>query len=124
MRPRANRVKKSGGQKNLSLRFCLSVILTLFVTGCTGLTSANNSNSSPSSPSAAPTVSIPSPATGATATGVVSVTTSVSSNTTSVQFKVDGNNSGAAVTTAPFSLSLNTAALSNGEHSLTHVSRN
>src|SRR5580704_2815156 len=109
MRPHANQVKKSGGQKQLSLSFYLFVILTLFVTGCTGLTSANNKNSSNSStppPSAPPTVSIISPTSGATVTGAISVTTNVSANTTSVQFKIDGNNSGAAVTAAPFSLSL------------------
>jgi hypothetical protein len=124
MRPHANQVKKSGGQKQLSLSFYLFVILTLFVTGCTGLTSANNKNSSNSStppPSAPPTVSIISPTSGATVTGAISVTTNVSANTTSVQFKIDGNNSGAAVTAAPFSLSLNTATLSNTTHSLTAV---
>jgi acid phosphatase len=54
----------------------------------------------------------------------VTVTTTVSSNTTSVQFKVDGTNSGAAVTAAPFSHSLNTTALANGSHSLTAVASN
>ena len=69
----------------------------------------------------APTISISSPASGATVSGTVTVTTTVSSNTTSVQFKVDGTNSGAAVTAAPFSHSLNTTALTNGSHSLTAV---
>ncbi len=71
-----------------------------------------------------PTIAISSPASGATVSGTISFTTSVSANTTSVQFKVDGNNSGAAVTSAPFSLSLNTAALSNGSHSLTAIASN
>ena len=74
--------------------------------------------------SSAPTISITSPASGATVSGTVSVTTSVSSNTTSVQFMVDGTNSGAAVTSAPFRLSLNTKTLSNGSHSLTATASN
>ncbi len=41
-----------------------------------------------------------------------------------MQFKVDGNNAGAAVGSAPFSLSLNTTTLSNGSHSLTAVASN
>ena len=73
---------------------------------------------------AAPTISISSPASGATVSGTVTVTTTVSSNTTSVQFKVDGANSGAAVTAAPFSHSLNTTALANGSHTLTAVASN
>jgi hypothetical protein len=75
-------------------------------------------------PSGSPTISISSPASGATVSGTISVATSVSSNTTTVQFKIDGNNSGAAVTSAPFSLSLNTATLANGSHSLTAVASN
>jgi acid phosphatase len=71
-----------------------------------------------------PTISITSPASGATVSGTVAVSTSVSSNTTSVQFKVDGANSGAAVTTAPFSFSLNTTTLTNGSHSLAAVASN
>jgi acid phosphatase len=71
-----------------------------------------------------PTISITSPASGATVSGTVAVSTSVSSNTTSVQFKVDGANSGAADTAAPFSLSLNTKTLSNGSHSLTATASN
>ena len=74
--------------------------------------------------SSAPTISITSPASGATVSGTVAVSTSVSSNTTSVQFKVDGANSGAAVTTAPFGFSLNTTTLSNGSHSLSAVATN
>jgi hypothetical protein len=73
---------------------------------------------------AAPTISISSPASGATVSGTVTVTTTVSSNTTSVQFKVDGANSGAAVTAAPFSHTLNTTALANGSHTLTVVASN
>jgi acid phosphatase len=65
-----------------------------------------------------------SPASGATISGTINVSTSVSSNTSSVQFRVDGNNVGAVVTSAPFSLSLNTTTLSNNSHSLVAVASN
>jgi phosphatidylinositol-3-phosphatase len=74
--------------------------------------------------SAAPTVSITSPNSGATVSGTVSVVTSVSSNTAKVQFEVDGGNSGGALTSAPFTLSLDTTGLSNGSHSLSAVASN
>src|SRR5258708_36697577 len=80
--------------------------------------------SNSATPTAAPTISISSPLSGATVSGTMTVSTSVSANTTSVQFLVDGGNSGAAVTSAPFSLSLNTTALSNGSHSLSAVAGN
>lgn len=71
-----------------------------------------------------PTISILSPASGATVSGGISVTTSVSSNTTTVQLEVDGKNSGAAVTSAPFTSLLNTGAFSNGSHLLTATAGN
>ena len=62
---------------------------------------------------------LPHRSSGATVSGTITITTNVSANTTSVQFSVDGSNVGAAVTSAPFSFSLNTTTLSNGSHSLT-----
>ena len=97
------------------LLFIAAVILSIPNLGCVGLTAAGNPSNT------AVEVSIDTPASGATVSGTVTVTTTVSSNTTSVQFKVDGTNSGAAVTAAPFSHSLNTTALANGSHSLTAV---
>jgi len=88
-------------------------VLALICAGCGGLVSGQMSV-----PSAAPTVSITSPGSGATVSGTLSVVASVSSNTTKVQFEVDGGNSGSALTSAPFTLSLDTTALSNGSHSL------
>jgi len=103
----------------LSLYFLL--ICGLSCEGCVGVTTV--SSKSPGS-SSAPTVSITSPSSGATVAGTITVVTNVSANTTSVQFMVDGNNTGAAVTSAPFSLSLNTTTLSNGSHMLTAVASN
>jgi Bacterial Ig domain/Right handed beta helix region len=71
--------------------------------------------------STAPTVAIISPASGATVSGTITVSTNASANTTSVQFNVDGTSAGSAVTSAPFSFSLNTTTLSNGSHSLAAV---
>lgn len=100
-------------------------VACIFQVGCTGLTSAGSpsksSSSSSSSSATPPTISITSPTSGATVSGTVIVSASVSANATSVQYKVDGNNIGAAITNAPFGSSLNTASLSNGVHSLTAV---
>jgi hypothetical protein len=70
-----------------------------------------------------PTVSITSPSSGATLSGTITVTASASDNVAvaSVQLQVDGTNVGAAVTTSPYSFSLNTTTLSNGSHDLTAV---
>jgi len=70
-----------------------------------------------------PTVSITSPAANATISGAVTVSANATDNVgvTSVQFKVDSANTGAAITTAPYNYSLNTNTLSNGNHILTAV---
>jgi hypothetical protein len=101
--------------RGIFLPFIAAVILSIPNVGCVGLTAAGNPSNT------AVTVSIDTPASGATVSGTVTVTTTVSSNTTSVQFKVDGANSGAAVTAAPFIHTLNTTALTNGSHTLTAV---
>jgi hypothetical protein len=70
-----------------------------------------------------PTVSITSPAANATLSGVVTISASATANggaaVANVQFKVDNANTGAAITAAPYNYSLNTNALSNGNHTLT-----
>ena len=73
-----------------------------------------------------PSVSITSPASGATISGITTVTASASDTVgvAGVQFKVDSNNIGAEVTTAPYSVSLDTTTLPNGGHVLTAVARN
>ncbi len=73
----------------------------------------------------APTVSISSPAPNATLSGTVSVTATASDNVgvAGVQFKADGNNIGAEDASSPYSASLNTATLSNGNHTLTAIAR-
>src|SRR5207245_526827 len=72
-----------------------------------------------------PTVSITVPAAGATVAGTITVSASATDNVgvVGVQFKLDGANLGAEVTTAPYTLSWNTATASNGLHTLTAVAR-
>jgi hypothetical protein len=92
-------------------------------TANTKTTSAGVSITVNNTSTAPPTVSITSPANGATVSATIAVTATASSSIgiAGVQFQVDGVNNGAAVTTAPYSLSLNTTTLSNGAHTLKAV---
>ncbi len=72
----------------------------------------------------APSVSLTSPVGGATVSGsAVTVSANASDNVAvaSVQFKLDGNNLGAADTSSPYSITWNTTSVSNGSHVLTAV---
>jgi len=73
----------------------------------------------------APTVSITAPSNNARVANTVTVSANASDNVgvVAVQFKVDGANIGAEDTTAPYSVSWNTATVSNGSHVLTAVAR-
>jgi hypothetical protein len=97
----------------------LVVVFALINSGCSGLVSSK----SPLSNTTPPTVSITSPASGATVSGRITVAATAADNVgvASVQFQVDGSNLGAAVTAAPYSQSLNTATLANGKHNLTAI---
>ena len=101
-----------------NLRLYLLAFLGVACAGCNGISGAGTN---PPPPPAAPAVSITSPASGATVSGTVNVTSSVSANTTSVQYQVDSANSGAPVTAAPFSLALDTTKLTNASHTLTAI---
>src|SRR5437867_423054 len=72
-----------------------------------------------------PTVSITSPANGATVRSTVSVTANASDNVgvVGVQFTLDGANLGAEDTTVPYAVSWNTTTATNGSHTLTAVAR-
>jgi hypothetical protein len=78
---------------------------------------------STASDTTAPSVTITSPAAGATISGNVNVTASASDavGVTSVQFRVDGNNAGASLATAPYAYLLNSTTLSNGSHTISAV---
>jgi hypothetical protein len=74
---------------------------------------------------AAPTVSITSPASGATVSGTVTVTATASSSVgiASVQFQLDGTNVGSADTTSPYTYSWSTTGSTNGSHTLKAVAK-
>src|SRR5438093_4669051 len=72
-----------------------------------------------------PTVSVTSPASGATVSGTITISAAASDNiaVVGVQFKLDGANLGAEDTVSPYSISWNTTTVSNGVHSLSAVAR-
>jgi|GEM_PF-6503273 hypothetical protein len=73
-----------------------------------------------------PTVSMTAPANGATVSGssvTVSATASDNVGVAGVQFKLDGGNLGAEVTTSPYSVTWNTTSAANGSHTLSAVAR-
>src|SRR5438876_8933498 len=72
-----------------------------------------------------PTVSMTAPAAGGTVAGTITVSASATDNVgvVGVQFKLDGANLGAELTSAPYAISWATTAASNGTHSLTAVAR-
>src|SRR6266581_3346130 len=95
-----------------------------------GNLSAQSSPASATTPAAPdttpPSVSITSPGNGQTVKGTVSVSANASDNVgvAAVQFLLDnGVNGSADVTTAPYSISWNTATVSDGSHTITAVAR-
>jgi Bacterial Ig domain len=83
-----------------------------------GYTFGTANSSGPVTP---PTISISSPASGASLSGTVTATASATAGSNpiaSVQFSLDGAALGSADTASPYSLSWNTAGASNGTHTL------
>lgn len=71
-----------------------------------------------------PTISMVSPAANATISGIHTIlanAAATSGTVVSVQYQLDGNNLGPAITTAPYALPWDTTTTSNGPHSLTGV---
>ena len=70
-----------------------------------------------------PTVSITAPTSGQSVTGPVTVSANAADDVAvaSVQFLLDGGNLGSAVTSAPYSISWNTSATTNGTHVLSAI---
>src|SRR6266699_1907732 len=81
--------------------------------------------SCPSPDTTPPTLSITSPASGATVSGTITVTANASDDqgVAGVQFHLDGANLGAEGTTAPYSMPWDTTAATNGSRTLTAVAR-
>jgi chitodextrinase len=86
---------------------------------------SNEASADVTSDTLSPTVSISSPASGATVSGATTVSASASDNVgvAGVQFKVDGTNIGSEVTASPYSTNWDTTFVSNGSHVLTAVAR-
>lgn len=72
-----------------------------------------------------PSVSITAPGAGSTQTGTITLSANAADNDqiAGVQFYVDGSPVGAEDTVAPFSTTLNTAALTTGSHSVYAIAR-
>ena len=72
-----------------------------------------------------PTVTMTAPANGTTVSGTVTVSADASDNVgvVGVQFQLDGANLGSEVTSAPYTISWDSTAVSNGSHSLTAIAR-
>jgi hypothetical protein len=70
-----------------------------------------------------PTVAVTSPSNGQTVSGPVNMTASASDNKgiSSLQFKLNGSNLGAALTTAPYSLAWDSRTVANGSYQLSAV---
>jgi hypothetical protein len=73
----------------------------------------------------APTVSIASPPSGTTVSGAITITANASDNVAvaGVQFRLDGAAIGAEDTTVPYSMDWDTAATTDGSHTLSAVAR-
>jgi hypothetical protein len=82
-------------------------------------------SNAPTSDTTPPSVAITSPLNGTTVSGTISVTANASDDrgVAGVQFRLDGANLGAEDTSAPYSVSWNTASASNGSHTLTAIAR-
>ena len=76
-------------------------------------------------PNTPPTVSITQPGNNATVSGTTTVSANASDDTgvAGVQFKVDGANIGPEDTSSPYSITWDTTAVGNGQHTITAVAR-
>ena len=72
-----------------------------------------------------PTVAITAPGSGSTVGGTVTLSATASDNigVAGVQFQVDGANVGSEIATAPYSVSWNSGAVTNGPHTVTAIAR-
>ncbi len=76
-------------------------------------------------PATPPSVSMTSPTAGTQVAGAIPISASASSSVgiAGVQFQLDGVNLGAELTTFPYTMTWNTAAVANGSHTLAAVAR-
>ena len=88
-----------------------------------GNTASSSTDNAVTFDTVAPVVSLTAPANGATVSGVVTIAATASDATgvTGVQFRLDGADFGGLDTTAPYQVTWNSAASSEGAHTLTAV---
>jgi PKD repeat protein len=86
---------------------------------------SNQASATATADTTAPSVSITAPAAGETVSGVIDIEASASDDVgvASVRFRVDGVDVGVEDTQAPYSVSWNTVAASNGSHTLTALAQ-
>jgi hypothetical protein len=86
---------------------------------------AGGTTPQPPTDTQAPTVSLTSPANGATVSGTVSIAATASDNSgvAGVQFLIDGTNVGSEDTAAPYTLNWDTTAAVSGTHTITARAR-
>lgn len=86
----------------------------------------NLTDNSVTTPPTAPTVSLTSPAANTTVNGTITIAANAidASGVAGVQFQIDSANIGSEDTSSPYSASLDTTKLTNGNHTLAAVARN
>jgi Big-like domain-containing protein/ASPM-SPD-2-Hydin domain-containing protein len=118
-----------GATQAVTVRFTptttTTVSTTLTFTAGGGTITAIVTGSGASTDTTRPSVAITSPAAGTTVAGAVVVSATATDNVgvAGVQFKLDGANVGAEVTTAPYAVTWNTTTTADGAHALTAVAR-
>ena len=118
-----------GATQAVTVRFTptttTTVSTTLTFTAGGGAITAIVTGSGAGTDTTRPSVAITSPAAGTTVAGAVVVSATATDNVgvAGVQFKLDGANVGAEVTTAPYAVTWNTTTTADGAHALTAVAR-
>ncbi len=97
--------------------------LSAVATDTTGISATSSLIAVTVNNTSVPAVSITAPLSGASVTGTIPVSANATDSTgvAQLQFQLDGNNLGAAVTSTPYSISWNTTTAASGNHTLTAV---
>ncbi len=100
-------------------------VLSFNATGGGSFNIVQTGTTPPPSDVVPPTVSITAPISGSTVSGNINITADATDNTAvaGVSFKVDGNPIGTEDVTSPYSISLDTTTLTNGNHALRATAR-
>jgi hypothetical protein len=119
--------KLTAGTHNIGLTVTLTDGTVVWQPYQIGNVTVNNTVTPPPPPDTTPpTVSLTSPAPGATVSGSsvnVSATANDNDVVASVQFQLDGGNLGPLYTASPYATTLNTTTLANGNHTLSAIAK-